>query len=144
MSDEKEEPKLIIDEDYKTQVEREKEQLRAQQEAEDATESSDAVASEASSAEAQPDVPPPPPPSLTFLVTSLATQAMAAMGQIPGEDGEPLPVNMDYAKHFIDLIGVLEEKTSGNLDDTESKFLQETLHQMRMMFVSMQQQSKSD
>jgi hypothetical protein len=140
MSDEQEEPKLIIDEDYKTQVEREKEQLRAQQEAEARTESSDSKVDEEASSDTHSEAPPPPA-SLTFLVTSLATQAMAAMGQIPGEDGKPLPMNLDYAKHFIDLIGVLEEKTTGNLDDAESKFLQETLHQMRMMFVSMQQKS---
>ncbi|MFK7736033.1 MAG: DUF1844 domain-containing protein [Pirellulaceae bacterium] len=140
MSDENEEPKLIIDEDYKVQVEREKAELRAKQEAEAAAGASELKSDEETSSEAQPDVPPPPA-SLTFLVTSLATQAMAAMGQIPGEDGKPLPVNLDYAKHFIDLIGVLEEKTSGNLEDDESKFLQETLHQMRMMFVAMQQQS---
>ena len=60
---------------------------------------------------------------MSFLVTSLATQAMAALGQIPGDDGKPLPMNLDYAKHFIDLLGVLEEKTKGNLDEAEASFL---------------------
>ena len=141
MSNDSEEPKIIIDEDYKTQVEREKAELREKSETED---DSDSVAQTEEAASGQgddADVPPPPPASMSFLVTSLATQAMAALGQIPGEDGNPMPMNLDYAKHFIDLLGVLEEKTKGNLDEAESKFLEDTLHQMRMMFVTLKQQA---
>ncbi|MFN3193559.1 MAG: DUF1844 domain-containing protein [Aureliella sp.] len=141
MSNESEEPKIIIDEDYKTQVEREKAQLREKAESETESDSSEPVAEASDDASGDTDVPPPPPASMSFLVTSLATQAMAALGQIPGDDGKPLPMNLDYAKHFIDLLGVLEEKTKGNLDEAESKFLEETLHQMRMMFVTLKQQA---
>lgn len=154
-----EEPKLIIDEDWKTQVQKEKQQLQ-QQKNEDAspeesegepnpeatTANEDEVADSAPpetetpsttpEENAEPAPPPPPPATMTFLITSLATQAMAALGQLPGEDGQPLPVNKDYARHFIDLLSILEEKTKGNLDTQEEKFLSETLHQMRMMFVS--------
>ena len=68
---------------------------------------------------------------------------MAALGQMPGEDGQPMPVNLEYARHFIDLMGVLEEKTTGNLEDEEKSFLQETLHQMRMLFVAVSQQTEN-
>ncbi len=166
-----EDPKLIIDEDWKTQVQREKEELARQAEAsaekESSSESGDPADSTAASETTDPEnpasetvtsetgtggeptsdapaaPPPPPPASLTLLVTSLATQAMASMGQLPGEDGQTLPTNLDYARHFIDLIGVVEEKTQGNLDDAEQRFVQETLHQMRMMFVSASQKPAS-
>lgn len=143
-----EEPKLIIDEDWKTQVQREKEELKRKQEASggestpeagrDSGSAADAAASQGHSE----NLPPPPPASLSFLVTSLATQAMAALGQLPGDDGQALPVNLDYARHFIDLIGVIEEKTKGNLEPEESTFLGETLHQMRMLFVAVSQRSR--
>ncbi|MEM8735052.1 MAG: DUF1844 domain-containing protein [Planctomycetota bacterium] len=141
MSDESEEPKIIIDEDYKTQVEREKAELREKSESAGDADSSDLNEDTPTASSEDSDVPPPPPASMSFLVTSLATQAMAALGQIPGEDGNPMPMNLDYAKHFIDLLGVLEEKTKGNLDESESKFLEDTLHQMRMMFVTLKQQA---
>lgn len=154
MTDEAEEPKLIIDEDYKSQVEREKREAQAKQAQEPASPSeaateapaadasevasqaaSAAEANQASSPDANQELPPPPPASMQMLVTSLATQAVAAMGQLPDPEGQNLPPNADYARHFIDLIGMLEEKTKGNLSDEENNYLQETLHQLRMLFV---------
>ncbi len=76
-----------------------------------------------------------PPASMIILISSLASQAMASMGQIPGGDGKPLPVNLKFARHFIDLIGVLEDKTRNNLTTDEASFLNGTLHHLRMQFV---------
>lgn len=149
-----EEPKLIIDEDWKTQVQREKEllkQKKAQEEAESADEGS--VKADDSSAQdpeelieqaqasndvtdSEDELQPPPPASFEFLVSGMATQAVAAMGQLPGDDDKPLPVRLDYARHYIDLLGVVESKTAGNLTESEQKFLQNTLHQLRMLFVA--------
>lgn len=133
-----EEPKLIIDEDWKTQVQREKEELKAKQSQGGAADESPQPA-EAVGGEAPPEGPEGmeqlPPASFPLLLTSLATQALAALGQMPDENGQPLPVDLVFAKHFIDLIGMLEEKTKGNLNDEEASYLQETLHQLRMLFV---------
>ncbi|GAB5403241.1 MAG: DUF1844 domain-containing protein [Aureliella sp.] len=131
MSDESEEPKIIVDEDWKSKVEREKAEALAKEEADKSAEST--------SSDSDSEVPPPPPASLSMLVTTLLTQAMAAMGQIPGEEGAAPEVNFPYAKHFIDLVGVIEEKTKGNLTEEESKFISESLHQMRMLYVSASQ-----
>lgn len=131
MSESEDEPKLIIDEDWKSKVQREKEEVQQTPPAE-----SEADAA----AQAEQDLPPLPPASLPLLVTSLATQAMAALGQIPTEEGKPPTINLEYGRHIIDLIGVVEEKTAGNLTDEESKYLQDTLHQLRMLFVSLSQQ----
>lgn len=127
MSNDSEEPKIIVDEDWKTKVEREK----AEAETEAAAEST--VADSPGSTDT---APAPPPADLSMLVTTLLTQAMAAMGQLPGEEGKAPEVNMPYAKHFIDLVGVIEDKTKGNLSPEESKFITESLHQVRMLYVA--------
>ena len=45
-------------------------------------------------------------------------------------------VNKPYAKHYIDTLEMLGEKTKGNLSDDESKMLSEALHALRMAYVS--------
>jgi hypothetical protein len=131
MSDEsKAEKKIIIDEDWKTQVQEEKERLK--QGPEDA-ESPAAAQAEATEGEL-------PPASFAFLVTSLATQAMAALGQLPDPIEHKPVVHLELARHHIDTLSVLQEKTKGNLADEEARMLEEVLHQMRMLFVAVQQQ----
>ena len=60
---------------------------------------------------------------------------MTALGFFPDPSGTMEP-NRSMAKHFIDTLGVLEEKTAGNLDEEESSMLQETLHQLRMAYMN--------
>lgn len=150
-SESSDEPKLIIDEDWKTQVQREKEQLKRRKSLEsqdaslvDKTTGSYSADDNLTTGDQAPstveaseqDLQPPPPASFEFLVSGMATQAIAAMGQLPDENGPPVPVRLDYARHYIDLLGILESKTIGNLSETEQRFLQNTLHQLRMLFVS--------
>jgi uncharacterized membrane protein len=75
-----------------------------------------------------------PPASFTTLVQMLATQALAAMGKVnvPGQDIKP---DFNAAKHFIDLITVLEEKSKGNLTDDEQQLLNMAAHELRMAYV---------
>ena len=73
-----------------------------------------------------------------MLITTLSTQALASMGYIPDPSGQNM-ANLPLAKHFIDTLGVLDEKTQGNLTDEEKNLLTETLHQLRMAFVNAQQ-----
>ncbi len=172
MSKPEQEPKLIIDEDWKTQVQREKEELKQRLEAEASPASSlesanspthspdaentvagDSVVgsstpsgstSQKSKSAAQTKSPSLPPASFSLLVTTLATQAMAAMGLMPASEDEPAPpVNLDFSKHFIDMLSVLEDKTKGNLVEAEQTFLQDTLHQLRMAFVAVSKQAKA-
>ena len=129
----KEASKIIIDEDWKTQVEAEKaaaEDLREETPADSETPA--AQETDAGNIEL-------PPASFTLLVTSLATQALAALGQIPGPDGKPLhdPV---IAKHHIDTLGMLQEKTKGNLSAEEIVMLNNVLHELRMAFVNLSQE----
>jgi len=122
------EPKIIVDDDWKAQVEQEK-QIAAGKTVTDQDASSIADA-----ADAMPDSPPPA--TFETLVTMLFTQVLAALGQLPGVDGKPAPVNKPFAKYFIDSLEMLGEKTKGNLSDDESQMVSETLHAMRMAYVS--------
>jgi hypothetical protein len=117
-------PKIIVDDDWKSQVEQEKEQLKQQSQAEPT-----AAEGEAESQEL-------PPATFLVLMSTLATQAMAAMGLIPDPMTGTPNVNLPMAKHFIDLLAMLQEKTKGNLTDEEENHLRDGLHQLRMIYVS--------
>lgn len=106
---------LNVDDDWKDQVAREK------------TEAEGTPASRRETA---------PPASFDTLVTLLFTQAMAALGQVAGPDGKTSKVNKPLAKYFIDTVEILGEKTRGNLTEAESKLLSDTLHTMRIAYVS--------
>ena len=128
-----EEPKIIVDEDWKDQVQKEKEQLREQESA-----NADAEGTPQGGPGGQGEIPPA---SMSFLISMLISQVMMAMGFLPDPSGQQPPVDLGMAKHFIDLLGVLEEKTEGNLNDEEKQMLTESLHQFRMAFVQMTSQS---
>jgi len=129
-------PKIIIDDDWKSRAQAEKEQLQQQAEAKQKQPPKAPTQDKPSSSPSDPQASvPPPPASFSFLVSSLATQALATMGQIPGEDGKPV-LQLDYAKHFIDTLDVLEAKTKGNLTPEESAMLTNVLHELRLLFVT--------
>ncbi|MFK8111476.1 MAG: DUF1844 domain-containing protein [Rubripirellula sp.] len=136
MSDsEQEEPKIIVDSDWKEQVAKEKEASDAKSEVVETPASETAPAE--SSDEVTTDAPPPAPPA-TFdvLISMMFTQAMAMLGQIPDPASGESKVNKPYAKHYIDTLEMLGEKTKGNLSEEESKMLSEALHALRMMYVN--------
>lgn len=139
MNSEEPKPKLLVDEDWKLQVERDKEVLKHQSESPAASAASDGEFSKSRrAAPAQ-----LPPASFDMIITTFATQALAQLGQLPDGEGKKMRVNLSLAKHFIDSLGVLEEKTKGNLTNDEQEMLQSTLHQMRMLFVTISQQKPS-
>jgi hypothetical protein len=93
----------------------------------------------ASRAEAQPATGQDPlddPASFISLIMSLASNAAAALGMMPhpvtGETG----VDLKTAKHWIDVLGMLEKKTAGNLDPQEDQMVEGLLADLRMQYVS--------
>ena len=136
-----EESKIIVDEDWKSQVQAEKEALRQVQEAETAEEGQTAEqpGPSAEAAEGEP-VGPMPPASLTFLCTTLATQAMVALGLIPNPLNQKSERQLDQAKHFIDTVQLLQEKTEGNRTEDETRDMQTMLYELRMAYVSVAEQ----
>ena len=75
-----------------------------------------------------------PEAGFTTLVQTLASQALLYLGGVAVSNGEGI-VDLDTAKHQIDLLAVLEEKTQGNLSDDERSTLDVTLYETRMRFV---------
>jgi hypothetical protein len=79
-----------------------------------------------------------PPASFATLVQSLMTQAMLYLGEVPTASGPVL--NLDMAKHQIDLLTLLEDKTRNNLTEEEQRLLDTVLYQLRMRFVDVASQ----
>ena len=76
-----------------------------------------------------------PQPEFSTLVGLFATQAMVSLGLIGHPEDGKTDVQLPLARHFIDLLGVLEEKTRGNLSDAEGKLLEQSLHDLRVAFL---------
>ena len=130
MAEEKknQEKKLIIDEDWKVQAQKEKEVLAAK-EAEEKKE------------QAKKQKHPMPPVNFTALVSLLVTQTLFALGALGDKDEtEKREPDLNFARYNIDLLGMLEEKTKGNLSPEEADLIKNALHQMRMTFVELSEQ----
>jgi hypothetical protein len=146
-------PSLHIDTDWKKQAQEEKRRLAEQEQQKPAS-------TAATAQPTAPDAPPGPtgarpasprrsgepgrarelpPASFPTLVQTLVTQALFYLGGIATRGGEPV-VDLDLAKHQIDLLGVLEEKTKGNLTPDEQRLLDAALYEARMRYVSVASQ----
>ncbi len=80
-----------------------------------------------------------PPASFATLVQSILTQILYYLGDLTSRGGEP-SVNLDMAKHQIDILGILEEKTHGNITDEEKQLLDSALYETRMRYVNVASQ----
>ena len=135
----KEQPSLHIDTDWKKQAQEEKQRL-AEQEQKKAAERS--AAGPAPGRRPMPGGRPAreiPPASFASLVNTLVTQALFYLGDLAPQGGEPV-VNLDMAKHQIDTLSMLEDKTKGNLTDEEKRLLDTALYEGRMRYVTVAQQ----
>jgi hypothetical protein len=138
-------PRLHIDDDWKRQAQEEKERLAREIEAKAAQSARPASASGPApmggpaleeAAAGLGDGRELPAASFSTLVQMLATQAAIFMsGQPDPETGQSMQ-NLDLAKHNIDLLRVLEEKTKGNLTDEEKRLLETLLYELLMAYVS--------
>jgi len=76
-------------------------------------------------------------PRFLDLVQSLQMGAMVGLGMLQGPDGKRPPVDLPAAKDAIDLLGILQEKTKGNLTKEEEEILREGLYHLRMGYMAM-------
>ena len=136
MSNPEDEPKIIVDEDWKAQVQAEKEAAEQAETAKAGSET-DEPSPASTSGEGDQPLPPLPPASLAQLVTMFATQASVSLQQAADPNEKQRSDHLGYAKHFIDLLAVVEEKTKGNLTDDEAKMIDAMLHELRMAYVSL-------
>ncbi|MEZ6095078.1 MAG: DUF1844 domain-containing protein [Pirellulaceae bacterium] len=124
-----EDSKIVVDEDWKDQVAREKAEQRAKERR------------QAREDKHKDDMPPA---TFEMLVSTFATQALASLGFFPDPSTGKPNVNRQLAKHFIDMLAMLDEKTAGNLSDDEKAMLDGALHQLRMAFLQPPPAAESD
>lgn len=123
------EKKIIVDEDWKARVEAERQQA--------------AQAKAAESAAGQPSEKPPgdddgplPPPGLLYLASSMYFQALVCLGLLPHPmTGKPQP-SIRRARHAIDTLEILWEKTEGHRTPAESESLDSMLHELRLAYLN--------
>jgi uncharacterized protein YjaG (DUF416 family) len=106
-----EENKKNIDESWKEAVDREKETLKKE------------------------DKFIPPEPDFSFFATTLALQATIALGKVPNPGTKQVEEDLPQAKFLIDTLGMLKEKTKGNLTKEEEGLLENILYELRMQYV---------
>src|SRR5262249_6148473 len=80
--------------------------------------------------------PPLPPPTFEFLVLSMRWQAELQLGlYTPQKDEAEHPPDLDGARHSIAVLGMLQEKTRGNLTLEEQRLLENSLTELRFRYV---------
>jgi len=81
------------------------------------------------------------PVTFTSLVLSLATTAAVHFGDLGDPaTGEKSPRNLEGARQMIEMLGMLQEKTKGNLTPQEATILERVLFELRMRFVDAQRE----
>jgi hypothetical protein len=134
MSDE--ERKLFIDEGWKAQVQREKEEA-ARKQAEAPADASDA---DDTPLPVDDDAEELPEASFSAFLAGMVPQALYALGLIPQEGQQQVFVDLGQAKYIIDMLMMLEEKTQGNLTEQESGELTQAISELTRVFAMRAQQ----
>ena len=120
-----EEKKIIVDEDWKQEAQREKEVLAAKEKAEQEDKQEDEPQERG----------PLPAGNLAALISMLATQSLFAMGLLQVKGQEDRKPDLEMAKYNIDMLETIEEKTKGNLTEEEQTVLSTALSELRMGYV---------
>lgn len=155
MSDSQAEPKIVVDEDWKSRVQAEKEAAARSAAGTASAEPAKEPAAESAAGSPAADQPPPkeaadaaaeplPTASFDLLISTLAAQALTAMGKLPDPVQGHAVVRPDLAQHYIDMLGMLEKKTKGNLTRDEAAMLDDVLHHLRMTFVTTRREPAPD
>lgn len=113
-------PGLHIDDDWKSEAQAEKERLAAQEQQRAA------------------GAPGPEEPVGFFdIVNLVAIQAAIGLGGLQGPGGERIPPNLPAARHHIDMLEVLKQKTKGNLTPEEAQVLDAVIYDLQMNYVTL-------
>ena len=121
-----EEPKIIVDEDWKAQVQREREQAQKAKE-------------EAPEPETDEEASVTP---FMGLVQTLVAQALLALGLIGPPDAEEVLVDLNQAQWIIDILMDLREKTKDRLDSNENSMLTQGISELQQAYLARAQQAQ--
>lgn len=134
MSDEP--TKKRVDESWKEQAEREKKKIPDAQ----PTQGQGTQISTPEAAEASPKGRPGPEGSpvarFDLFLSGLVMEGFIALGEMAHPTTHKQVTNLPQAKYLIDLLGLLDEKTHGNLNADETKLLKDALYQLRMRYLT--------
>jgi len=120
---EKEKPRIRVDEDWKKSVAEEKERLREREEPAGASQRQRSSRRDL------------PRPSMQVLVAGLYTQTLVALGAVENPVTGKKATDIDEAAYLIDTIAMLKEKTEGNLTAEEGAYVQGVLTDLRLRYV---------
>jgi hypothetical protein len=84
----------------------------------------------------------PPEPDFNFFITSLGLQASISLGVVANPSTNKKEDDPSQAKFIIDTLGMLKEKTKGNLKQEETDLLENLLYELRMQYISKTQGAK--
>lgn len=78
-----------------------------------------------------------PMPMVTFstFVLSIASSALVHLGEVPDPESGELKRNLVVAKHNIDILSMLKDKSAGNLDADEMRLIDSVLYELRLKYV---------
>lgn len=142
MADDSDAPKIHIDSDWKAEAQKEKQKLaeQAKQEAAAAGAGPGGASGGGATSGAGTRGRAPgqmPPANFQTLVSTMATQALLFLGAIPDPSTGQRIQHLQLARHHIDMLNVIDEKTKGNLDDEETNLLASTLYELRQRYIQL-------
>lgn len=80
----------------------------------------------------------------SFFITTLAMQVTIALGDAPNPVTNKKEIDLNQAKFLIDTLGVLKEKTKGNLSKEEENLLENLLYELRMRYAAKSEVKNED
>ncbi|MEI7591148.1 MAG: DUF1844 domain-containing protein [Deltaproteobacteria bacterium] len=83
-----------------------------------------------------------PEMNFTNFIISMSTTAMFHFGMFPDPETKQANKNLPAAKQVIDILGMLQEKTKGNLTKEEETMFEESIYSLRMYFLKIKEESK--
>ncbi len=110
---------------------------RAEEASEKAEEEpTDRQASKIEDAASGKETPPRPPIDFPTYILSYYTQGLVLVGEVPNPYTNKKEEDLEGARHIIDLLSMLEQKTKGNLSNEEQQLLGSILYELRMKFMA--------
>ena len=126
--------KKRVDESWKEQAEREKHTTEAA--ASSSSRKPQTPGQAAPAGHEHEEVEGLPQAKFDLFIQGLAMEALIGLGDVPHPATRKQAVNLPQAKYLIDLLGVLEEKTKGNLTVDEERLFKDLLYQLRMRYLT--------
>lgn len=131
-------PQKKVDESWKERAEQEKQRLDQQ-----APQAAPAPAGQGPSARLPETEQAPagggqemPEARFDLFVSGLAMDALIALGDVPHPVTKKQAANLIHARYLVDVLGILEEKTRGNLSVDEERLMKDVLYQLRMRYMA--------